>query len=688
MTSIAGAQASGGTPGAGGTPAAGGITGVTLVGGVAAIGGQANTGGVSTEPVTTVVGPPAVDVLFMIDNSASMADKQHLLAASVPQLIERLAQPNCLDTTGAVVGKSQLGVCAVGTPEFNSVNNLHIGVITSSLGDHGSGQLCLPGAPTSFTDSTGNIIVQPVDVNDQAHLIGTSTRGTSKLMGDTAIVQSASVKLDPQGFLAWGSSAQTTTADLTSAELAFADMVSAVGESGCGFESQLESWFRFLIDPVPPILPVQKNDMQQAQRAGSDDVLLAQRAAFLRPNSTLAIVMLTDENDCSLRDTDVGWVAAALKYSIATGSVQCQTNPNDKCCYSCTTNGPLECESGCPNGTAPGVHDSAFQGNLRCWQQKRRFGYEFMYPVSRYVVGLTKPRLCPDQTFGDMDCDCTYAKSIGASCNPGSRNLPNPLFSTVIGTDNSGNSVLAAAQVKPRADTSSIFLMGILGVPWQDVGYVDSSGNLAYIPVTDAAWTSGTNASAAPVTPAPHGIWSNIFGDDNANVVPEDVHMVESLVPRQGLPGPTADANADPISGHEWDTALTDLQYACVFPLPLPRACTCATSDVNYASCKYTQPNDCCDLTYNVDGEGNAGGGEFHKPLCNGRTQVAAKAYPALREIAVLRGYAQSPNAVQNHSIVTSICPKDLSGDKASPGYGYNPAINALVARMKETGFK
>jgi hypothetical protein len=328
--------------------------------------------------------------------------------------------------------------------------------------------------------------------------------------------------------------------------------------------------------------------------------------------------------------------------------------------------------------------DSAYQVNLRCWQQKRRFGYEFVYPVSRYVVGLTKHRLCPDQTFGDMDCDCTYAKSIGASCDPGTRNLPNPLFSSVVGKDNAGRDVLATANVAPRADSSSIFLAGIVGVPWQDIGRLDASGNLVYIPVTDPTWSQGATSSTAPLTPAPNGIWSNIYGDDNANVVPGDVHMVESLTPRAGLPAADAAPNADPISGHDWNTAYGDLEYACTFPLPMPRTCACSQNDTNYASCKYQNPNDCCDLTYNADARGVSSGGSFNKPLCNGTTQVAAKAYPGLREIAVLHDYAMSPNAVGHNSVVTSICAKDLTSDTASPGYGYNPAIDALVARMKE----
>jgi hypothetical protein len=645
-----------------------------------------NSGGMWTEPVSTVQGPPAVDVLLMVDNSISMADKQQVLAASIPRLIDRLVQPNCVDTSGTVVGKSQLGVCAQGSTEFNPVNNLHIGVVTSSLGDHGGNSICAPGGLTSFTDSSGSPLALPDDVNDMAHLMGTLARGASALASDTRITQTAIANVDAAGFLAWSSASQAATStDLNSAESVLRDMVAAAADRGCALESQLESWFRFLVDPVPPLMPITKDGAQLTHRLGSDDTLLMQRAAFLRPNSTLAIVMLTDENDCSLRDSDVGWVATDTKHSISTGSAACAINPNDKCCYSCTASAPTSgCSSGCPNGTAMAQDDSAYQANLRCWQQKRRFGYEFMYPVSRYVVGLTKRRLCPDQSFGDMDCDCTYANSIGSACSPGLRNLPNPLFGSVIGKDNAGNDVFPTTNVAPRADASWIFLAGIVGVPWQDIGTLDASGNLVYVPVTASEWTRPASTSGVPVTPAPRGIWTNIYGDDNVNIAPADPHMVESITPRPGLPSPESAPNADPINGHEWNTGYMDLEYACTFPLTTPRACACSSSDVNYAACKYLNPNDCCDLTFSVNARGDVGGGSFNKPLCNGNTQIAAKAYPGLREIAVLHDYALSPNAIGQNSVVASVCPSDLTSDPASPGYGYNPAIDALVARMKE----
>jgi hypothetical protein len=70
-----------------------------------------------------------VDLLLMIDNSPSMADKQALLARTVPDLVSRLVDPACINPmTGLVVGQRMNdGSCAMGVPDFEPVKDLHIG---------------------------------------------------------------------------------------------------------------------------------------------------------------------------------------------------------------------------------------------------------------------------------------------------------------------------------------------------------------------------------------------------------------------------------------------------------------------------------------------------------------------------------------------------------------------------------
>ena len=54
-----------------------------------------------------------VDLLFAIDDSLSMGDKQRLLANAVPDLLERLVVPNCVTAEGGLIGPSVGGLMRV-----------------------------------------------------------------------------------------------------------------------------------------------------------------------------------------------------------------------------------------------------------------------------------------------------------------------------------------------------------------------------------------------------------------------------------------------------------------------------------------------------------------------------------------------------------------------------------------------
>src|SRR5512134_651978 len=82
-----------------------------------------------------------IDLLFMIDNSRSMGDKQKLLATAVPQLVDRLVVPRCVNRmSGEVRQRASLDEsCPEGfAPEFHAVKDIHVAVISSSLGAHGA----------------------------------------------------------------------------------------------------------------------------------------------------------------------------------------------------------------------------------------------------------------------------------------------------------------------------------------------------------------------------------------------------------------------------------------------------------------------------------------------------------------------------------------------------------------------
>jgi len=147
-------------------------------------------------------------------------------------------------------------------------------------------------------------------------------------------------------------------------------------------------------------------------------------------------------------------------------------------------------------------------------------------------------------------------------------------------------------------------------------------------------------------------------------VLPTDPHMIESITPRVGLPGPDSAANADPINGHEWDTskdspANRDLQYACVFNIAQPKTCNDSTD------C------DCANPT-------NGMVADMKNPLCQApgtnvysNQQLRAKAYPGIRELQVLKG-------IGDQGIVASICPSNTT-DALRADYEFRPAMSALL---------
>src|SRR5882724_9466446 len=107
-----------------------------------------------------------IDLLFMVDNSASMADKQDILRDAVPVLVSRLVSPICVDALGKPTvdamglptGEStSTGVCTKGAPEFSPIGDIHIGIVSSSLGSHG-GQICAGSSASAHANDNGHLV--------------------------------------------------------------------------------------------------------------------------------------------------------------------------------------------------------------------------------------------------------------------------------------------------------------------------------------------------------------------------------------------------------------------------------------------------------------------------------------------------------------------------------------------------
>jgi hypothetical protein len=549
-----------------------------------------------------------VDLLFMIDNSKSMGDKQAYLSAAVPDLLTRLVTPNCLDPSDPtkVLGVSSNGACATGRIEFPPVHDMHIAVVSSSLGSLG-GDVC--------TEATSGPI--PNGQNDDGQLIN----------------RAAGVTDAPEGFLAWlpptsdndGVTPTPGTPPVTDAATLIQDfqqIVTAVGEGGCGIEAQLESWYRFLVQPDP--YQSISTAGGSAALVGVDATVLKQRHDFLRPDSLLAIIDLSDEDDSSVdvRAYNGSNVAGFHMNEQGTapyrGTSECATDPTSSACTSCDASGVSD-----PVCTATPHYDPSTtpQGepNIRHIQMKQQFGLDSQYPMSRYVTGLTAT-MVPDRTGEYPDGAQTYA---------GNADCVNPIFAQDL-PDGSDLDPATLCNLTPGPRTPDlVYYAHIGGVP---------SKLLHYDP---------TNPSSTQLSDAD---WKAILGNDPSTFDTSgiDPSMLETYEqrPLYSAPGSTY-----------WDLA-----YACTFALNPVRDCT----QVGAAQG--------CDCAESTPPPGTSGW-ELCDPN-NPTIQIAAKAYPTVRELTLAK-------LMGAQGVVSSLCPIDAK--EAAPGdplYGYRPAMAAILQRL------
>jgi len=175
-----------------------------------------------------------IDILFMVDNSSSMAPLQAKLLDQFPVFM------NVLKMTPA------------GTGMGTALPDVHVAVISS---DTGPGKFDLPAYHCAFAGDRGQFQSMP--------------RGTC----------TGSPFTDPnQHYLSasMNQAVKNYNGDITDAFTCIA----ALGDQGCGFEGQLKS-VRWALDPNNP-------------PAGNE--------GFLRPEAFLAVILITNEDDCSVPD--------------------------------------------------------------------------------------------------------------------------------------------------------------------------------------------------------------------------------------------------------------------------------------------------------------------------------------------------------------------------------------------------
>ncbi|MET0391404.1 MAG: hypothetical protein ABW321_35850 [Polyangiales bacterium] len=217
-----------------------------------------------------------VDLLFMVDNSNSMAGEQESLRQQFPNVI------NVLTTGFRFPGD---------TEPFPPVKDLHVGIVSSDMG--------IPGVnyPPCLADG-----------GDDGKLQHTP-RGAMCNAADPVFAAP---------FLSFVSGGMAVDESITRK---FADDVACIatlGTGGCGFEQQLEAPFKAL---WPSVYQDQNGEVVSPNpfyflstsmmgTLGRGDIPIAQggNQGFLRNEvgaiSLIAIVIVTDEEDCSVEQTE------------------------------------------------------------------------------------------------------------------------------------------------------------------------------------------------------------------------------------------------------------------------------------------------------------------------------------------------------------------------------------------------
>lgn len=588
-----------------------------------------------------------IDLVLSVDNSGSMGDKQAFLAKAVPLLVKRFITPRCVPKGRGVADDTKL--CAAEEDvEYHPIEDIHVAVVTSSLGGFGSSSFCLRDAKRA-DDDRGLPIRRALDEGGKA----------------------VDIRMEKSGFLAWLPPTEKNASkpkpenpysDEKDLGTAIASLVRGAGERGCGFEAQLESVYRFLVQPDPWESIVVESDHARYQGIAND--VLAARKDFLRSDSLVAVIMLTDEDDSSVDPLSIGgtgWAFMREDRAPRATSI-CATNPASPDCTSCAfgkneglpaaqrkriNEDPSCLENG---GVYLAADDST---NVRFHRMKQRFGVDPQYPLQRYVSGFTAP-IVPHR-LGEHELGSgEYVGNVN-----GLMGCTNPLFAKTLPTAGialSDEKSLQAANAGgkldwcklPRSDErdeSLVFFAVVGGVPNELLHFDPSDPEKSELTEED---------------------WVKIVGKDPTKYDDGglDIRMLQATTPRPGRRAEGADAPVDdPLNTdhRDYKTGGHDLEYACTFPLPESMQRT------------PTSPNDpTSDCLANSDA-----------PLCGGTTdkprkQIRAKAYPTLRELAVAR-------LLGTRGIAASLCPRQIDGKEDDALYGYNPAVAAIANRLGST---
>lgn len=221
-----------------------------------------------------------LDLLIVVDNSNSMAEEQMLLLTEIPRLVHALASG---DITSPPDGEQ----------DVTAFESIRVGVITTDIG---------VGAPTGVPTCSG--------LGDEGVLVSAVPGGLAACadyLGQPIAEYSASAPDDDHAFATLvGCNALQST-------------------DGCGMEQQLEAALIALSPNAATSYTSATWSVPSYSdgRVGQGDMA---NAGFLREDSVLAILWLTDEEDCSADDSSI-FDLADPRYESVDLNLRCHTFP-------------------------------------------------------------------------------------------------------------------------------------------------------------------------------------------------------------------------------------------------------------------------------------------------------------------------------------------------------------------------
>ena len=290
-------------------------------------------------------GVDKVDLLFVVDNSASMAEEQQNLKAQLPRMVRVLT-----------LGDKEADSAAPGLPDaerfFSPVKSLQLGVVSTDLGAGGF-NVTSPAEAGMTTCSTpeDGVLLNDATIAANGFQYADVNKNLVTVQGDPTC---AGVT-NPERYQTFVPPADATQLAMQSQQVAHDfGCFATLGVNGCGFEQQLEAMLK-------AVSPSSRDDFFGFSGTYGTVSQFGQGApngpnrGFVRDDAVLAVVIVSDEEDCSVTEQGTAM-------------------------FNVQGPGPIQ---------APFAQQPV---NLRCGMN--RLDPNYVHPIQRYVEGLR--RLKPD----------------------------------------------------------------------------------------------------------------------------------------------------------------------------------------------------------------------------------------------------------------------------------------------------